>query len=101
LRLPDRAFHEHSLGDVIREARAIDEIGAEILDTHHSGEGSDLEILGVDLRLAHVTANDLRFDHLLRARRLGRLRARRLLVPEPEKTSGRRATRHAEEQRQH
>src|SRR5690606_26427814 len=41
---------EEVLGDVICNGRPVDRVRAEIVDAHHAIEGTDLDVLLVDLR---------------------------------------------------
>jgi hypothetical protein len=50
---------------VIGEPGSVHQVGPEILDTHYSGKGADLEILRIDRWLFYLAALDLRIDDLV------------------------------------
>ena len=59
-RLADGRFQEEVFGEVIGEARAVDDVALEVLDAEHADVSADLEVLGVDARAADLAALDLR-----------------------------------------
>ena len=80
LRARGEGLEEKILRHVVGRARAVDRVGAEILDAQRAEVRAHLEVLGLDLRRLHFPARHLRLDDRGLRLRLLHGHRRRLLV---------------------